>query len=339
MVTRGPAPSGGDGGHRPGTDVLTRAYDAMRIEGAGGHSTGLRLMAPDLGLLRLSGASFRMRLDDSGPSPDAVMVGSLSDGLLRCTRRGEDSIGPGGDFIMELPGCDGTSLLDDVDAEITMLDARLMEEMAGTAPGLPAPHFTGPTPVSAKASAQWRTTQHYVGTQAMTNPELSGQPLVLGALSRLLVATALATFPHTGLAQETGADRRAAHPRALRRAIAFAEEHAHEDIGTADLARAAHVSVRAVQLAFRRHLGTTPHVAPARDPTGAGPAGPPRGGPRDHDRDVGGRPLGLRERQHLRGPLPGHLRRAAQPDAAPLTQRSPPSRRASFSRHRCAPCA
>ena len=40
----------------------------------------------------------------------------------------------------------------------------------------------------------------------------------------------------------------------LRRAIGFVDEHADEDITAADIARAAQVTVRAVQLAFRRHL-------------------------------------------------------------------------------------
>jgi transcriptional regulator GlxA family with amidase domain len=44
----------------------------------------------------------------------------------------------------------------------------------------------------------------------------------------------------------------------VQRAVAFIEQRAQEDIGVADIAAAACVTVRAVQLAFRRHLGTTP---------------------------------------------------------------------------------
>ncbi len=40
--------------------------------------------------------------------------------------------------------------------------------------------------------------------------------------------------------------------------MTFIDEHAHQDISTADIAAAAHVTIRAVQLAFRRHLDTTP---------------------------------------------------------------------------------
>ena len=42
------------------------------------------------------------------------------------------------------------------------------------------------------------------------------------------------------------------------RAVAFVEERARDDIGVADIATAAFVTVRAVQLAFRRYLDTTP---------------------------------------------------------------------------------
>ena len=58
---------------------------------------------------------------------------------------------------------------------------------------------------------------------------------------------------------ETHARRRTdAHPGTLRRAIAFIDAHCDQDIGLADVARAACVTPRGVQLAFRRHLDTTP---------------------------------------------------------------------------------
>lgn len=44
----------------------------------------------------------------------------------------------------------------------------------------------------------------------------------------------------------------------MRRAIAFIDEHAHDDITGAQIAAAAGVTVRSVQLAFRRHLDITP---------------------------------------------------------------------------------
>ncbi|AHH97038.1 helix-turn-helix domain-containing protein [Kutzneria albida] len=84
------------------------------------------------------------------------------------------------------------------------------------------------------------------------------EPLVAGAAGRLLSATVLAIFPNTALTEPTIEDRRDAHPRTLRCAIVLIEDHAHLDISAADIAAAAHVTIRALQYAFRRHLDTSP---------------------------------------------------------------------------------
>lgn len=50
----------------------------------------------------------------------------------------------------------------------------------------------------------------------------------------------------------------AASSETVERAVAFIEERTRDDINVADIAAAAFVTIRAVQLAFRRYLGTTP---------------------------------------------------------------------------------
>jgi AraC-like DNA-binding protein len=92
----------------------------------------------------------------------------------------------------------------------------------------------------------------------LASPGTASHPLVTANAARLLAATALAAFPNNALADPTSQDRNDGSPVTLRRAVAFIEEHAHEDITTADIAAAAFVTIRAVQLAFRRHLDTTP---------------------------------------------------------------------------------
>jgi transcriptional regulator GlxA family with amidase domain len=54
------------------------------------------------------------------------------------------------------------------------------------------------------------------------------------------------------------ADRQDSSLGTAQRAIAFMDEHARDDISAAEIAAAAYVTPRAVQLAFRRHLGITP---------------------------------------------------------------------------------
>jgi transcriptional regulator GlxA family with amidase domain len=91
-------------------------------------------------------------------------------------------------------------------------------------------------------------------------------PLLVGSAAQMLAAATLATFPNTALADPTIEDRHDASSVTLRRAVAYIEEHVADDVSLADIAEAAHVSVRAVQLAFRRKLDTTPmaHLRRAR---------------------------------------------------------------------------
>ncbi|WP_181776072.1 helix-turn-helix transcriptional regulator [Amycolatopsis pittospori] len=111
-------------------------------------------------------------------------------------------------------------------------------------------------PVSPEKARRWCRTVDYL-TEMFSEPGVENGPLVLGAAGRLLAAVALDTF--TGGAAETcPRDSRDALPEVVRRGIAFLEANPDIDLGVADIARACRVSVRALQLAFRRHLDTTP---------------------------------------------------------------------------------
>jgi transcriptional regulator GlxA family with amidase domain len=143
---------------------------------------------------------------------------------------------------------------------LAVIDPALPGEVAGTAPGRAAVpvKFTGYDAVSPQAASQWAATVAYVRDHLVANPRAADAPLVVASAARLLVATALATFPNNALTDPTTGDRRDGSSAMLRRAVAFIDEHAHEDITLSDIAVHAHVTIRAVQLAFRRHLGTTP---------------------------------------------------------------------------------
>ncbi|GAA2978294.1 helix-turn-helix transcriptional regulator [Actinokineospora diospyrosa] len=130
-------------------------------------------------------------------------------------------------------------------------DPDLFGEVAGG-----SPRFTGFRPVSAAAALRWRRTVEYLVENVLTGDTASA--LVLSTSARLLAATALSTFPSTVVLEPTGLDRHDAHPPTLRRAIAYLEENAAGEVTLAEVAGAARVTVRAVQLAFRRHLDTTP---------------------------------------------------------------------------------
>ncbi|MFJ8916423.1 helix-turn-helix domain-containing protein [Amycolatopsis sp. NPDC102389] len=118
--------------------------------------------------------------------------------------------------------------------------------------------FTDLRPGTRVAAQQLAATIDYLETSLRDRPEAMAEPLVAGAAGRMLAATVLNTFPNSALVDPTIEDRHDSHPVTLRRAMAFIDDHAHHDIGVTDIAAAAHVSIRALQYAFRRHRGTTP---------------------------------------------------------------------------------
>lgn len=146
-----------------------------------------------------------------------------------------------------------------MDLEVAVLDPALVRHVADTAPtrSQQPVRFTGYEPVSRQAAATWKSTYDYV-RQLARDPGALAQPLIADSASRLLAAVALAAFPNNALLDPTAADRHDAHPATLRRAVSFIHDNAHRDISAADIATACSVSVRALQLAFRRHLDCTP---------------------------------------------------------------------------------
>lgn len=111
-------------------------------------------------------------------------------------------------------------------------------------------------PIDDPAAQLWQQTVRYVKDSVLADDALA-TPLVLGQAARLLAAVTLSAFPTTAVAESTGHDRDA-KPVLLRRAVEFIEENLANDIALGDIAAAVHVSPRAVQYMFRRHLETTP---------------------------------------------------------------------------------
>ena len=121
--------------------------------------------------------------------------------------------------------------------------------------------FDSITPVSPATARYWQSLVAYVGRQLITSDQqapLRHSALLQSSTFDMLAAAALTVFPNTAMtaAQVPGPGRVA--PAGVRRAVAFIDEHADGDISAADIAAAAHVTIRAIQLAFRRHLDTTP---------------------------------------------------------------------------------
>ncbi|WP_030490231.1 helix-turn-helix transcriptional regulator [Micromonospora chokoriensis] len=168
--------------------------------------------------------------------------------------------GPGEVFLATRPAEPCNVRWHPGEVELCVLDLSVLAQVATTAPARRPGRiqFTDLNPVSTALARQWRNTTSFVRDVVLNSSAADAQPLVIGNAARMLAAAALTVFPNTAFTEPTAADRHDATTGTLRRAIAFLEEHADRDISAADIAGAAGVSLRAVQLAFRRHLGTTP---------------------------------------------------------------------------------
>lgn len=137
---------------------------------------------------------------------------------------------------------------------ITMLAPAVLTRVAGTEHPV---QLLDHKPVSAAGAQHLRNAITYLRDQVLSTPDIGEHPLLVSTATQHLAAAVLTAFPTNALTDRAGTDLDA-HPQALRRAIAFIEANPERDLTATDLAQAAGVSARAVQLAFRRHLDTTP---------------------------------------------------------------------------------
>ncbi|MBM7773842.1 AraC-like DNA-binding protein [Actinokineospora baliensis] len=254
---------------QPGQPMIPLARTHFETDNAdAAHQYLLQRFDHDLRVSELSGGPLRHRhagggrfvVDDlhlpldlafSAESPGTAIV-ELHAGLAERTLADDHAeLTPGDVLVRARPGERYEARVWRARLRTVTIDPALFGEVAtGT------PRFTGFRPVSAVASLRWRRTVEYLVEDVLAEDAVSA--LVLSASARLLAATALSTFPSTLVVEPTGVDRHDAYPPTLRRAIAYLEENAASDISLADVAGASRVTIRAVQLAFRRHLDTTP---------------------------------------------------------------------------------
>lgn len=193
---------------------------------------------------------------DIEPLPSVVVVEVLSGQMERQTR-GESTVFPAGSLSMFARPAEAIrSIARDASIRSTTINAAALSTLVSGPAGDPL-IFTDRDPVSASAATVWQRTAAYV-RRLLANPEIDIQPLVMDAAIRVLAAATISTFPNTWPQSPGALDRRDAHPAVLRRAISFIETNPAEPITVTQIAEAAGASARAVQIAFRRHLDTTP---------------------------------------------------------------------------------
>ncbi|SDM95994.1 AraC-type DNA-binding protein [Lentzea albidocapillata subsp. violacea] len=231
-------------------EVLDATYGHMRLN-AGIEHPHMRMSSRIHGHIRFDELYGRIALEVSVDPMNNFVFGHTGAGMVYYRSGGEDRFWmPGDVFLSAPPESSFIGAIFDPRLSTVTLTQSVIDEVADGV------RFSGFRPVSPRVAAVWWSTCVHLRDEVL--PHFGDNPLVTANATRLLVSTTLAAFPNTTHAGPSRGDRRDAHPRSLRRAVTFIEDNAETDISAADIARAARVSIRALQLAFRRHLATTP---------------------------------------------------------------------------------
>lgn len=241
-------------------EFIDEAYGGrLRLSAARDSNWSVSLSKTDAGAFSVAEATLPADLTFKITGRDRFVVTTLIRGAIahdhgKATRRYR----PGEVYLASFPEAEITSRTRDARSHAISLSGSLLAEVAATAPDVAAGpvRFLSPMPLAGGAR-RWRETARFVSS-LLASSAADTAPLVIASAARLLAATALTTFPNTMVSEPTVADRHDAHPGTVRRAVSFIEASANRDISVGDIAAAAHVTSRALQLAFRRHLNTTP---------------------------------------------------------------------------------
>ncbi|MDO3638698.1 helix-turn-helix transcriptional regulator [Mycolicibacterium arseniciresistens] len=244
---------------------LEAAYQArMRLHRStdhAGESPLLRHGRTDAGAFVIDEMRMPGTVDAKPDALNRVMAVWVNAGRVSGHCDGVDSAAGAGDIaLMSQPDLPYEVLSEDLTATVLLLDPALVVGAAhGKLEAVKARslRFEQFTPVNAAAARMWRDTVTYVRDCVLAD-DTKATPLVLGHAGRLLGAVTMSAFPGVVPTAQAAQYRTDASPLLLRRAIAYIEENAGNDIALSDIALAVHISPRAVQYMFRRHLETTP---------------------------------------------------------------------------------
>lgn len=208
----------------------------------------------DMGGVRIDRLSHTSTLELAVDAPGYPMVARVLSGRLTSTTEGVPrELGAGDVCLVARPQGHHVHRLSCATLEVVSVDPRIFARL--DAASVERLDHLGVDPLDASAAQVWAQAVAYVAKT--TADDVAGEsPLVLAQAGRLLAATLIALFD-----REEGAgvpSEASSTSETVQRAVEFIEADPTADIGVEDIAAASHVTARALQLAFRRHLDTTP---------------------------------------------------------------------------------
>lgn len=188
-------------------------------------------------------------------SPDLAVL-SVRDGALQIVRAGETADLNSGDIGL-IPLIEPVELRwQRVTFDVYSFPQSSLRRILGVQHGdvgLRAPRLT---PTSSKIAALWSRLAVLVASQVLEDAELYERDQIREQMIDALLGTAIEAFELSNLAEGDPAG----DSPTIAAAEAYMMAHVGDPISVPDIARAAGISVRGLQLAFQRELGSAPFL-------------------------------------------------------------------------------
>lgn len=250
------------------THDLLRAHEAIRDTFAGHRLTirgsrenfTYRQTTAAAGELTVDALTHTMGVEEDVDPIHHTWIGLLSAGRFRVAGAREEARSTPGDLVLFPQGERFTCEWQVMDLRVVRLPTSVVADIAAARSGLdPADfRFESVAPLSAALARYCRSTVGYLHSLFLGPEPAIGNPLVRAGAVELAATAALAAFPHTALTAAPTGPVGSALPAAVRRTVAYIDEHAGAPLTLADIVRASGIGARALQEAFRRHQDTTP---------------------------------------------------------------------------------
>ncbi|MFB1296459.1 helix-turn-helix transcriptional regulator [Mycobacterium sp. pW049] len=242
-------------------EFLVRTYTKMTIAAGEGESASARIDRRWLGPISFDEIELDFHMSyDADPLQRVclcrVHTGRIEENFIG---QGQDVFEPGDVTLLTQPDLPYSGRVCRSNYDLTMFDAALLDrvatpEEAGAEGNV---RLLGHRPVSEQAQKRLDAAIEYVRTVVHADGA-EPTPLVASTTASMLAAVVIEALPTNVMTEPTSRDRVDSKPPLLRRAIAYIEGNVEEDIALADIAASVHITPRALQYMFRRHLDITP---------------------------------------------------------------------------------
>jgi len=239
-------------------DFLVRAYSKMSIGAGAGETASTRIGRRWLGTISYDEVDLGFTMSYDADPLGRICLCRVHHGRIEENFAGEpaDVFIPGDVTLFSPPDLPISGRVCSARYDLTMFDTLLLDRVATAGRDGQVVRLTGHRPVSEAARRRLDRAISYIRDVVVTE-RVPITPLVASTTASMLAAVVLTTFP-TDIVDETAADRADTRPELLRRAVSFIESNADRDIALTDVARSVHLTPRALQYMFRKHLDMSP---------------------------------------------------------------------------------